>query len=99
MSATLNHEKFSDFLGGCPVIEIPGQVYPVKQVYCDYVGTKDLQIPNYLNKVCMQHYLIYKCQTISTRYVPNENQDDFDIVKTWNLPVPIILLSFVIIVL
>lgn len=51
MSATLNHQKFSDFLDGCPVIEIPGKVYPVKEVYCDYIGTRDLQTPNYLNKV------------------------------------------------
>jgi len=59
MSATLNHEKFSDFLCGCPVIEIPGKVYPVKEVYCDYIGVKDLQMPNYLNKVYQNATMLF----------------------------------------
>ena len=51
MSATLNHDKFSEFLGDCPVIEIPGKVYPVQEMFCDYIGVGDLRTPNYLNKV------------------------------------------------
>ena len=51
MSATLNHEKFSEFLGGCPVFEIPGRCFPVESVYLNYVGVKDLQTPNYLKRV------------------------------------------------
>lgn len=51
MSATLNHDKFSEFLGGCPVFEIPGRCYPVRNIFLDYVGVKDLQTPNYLNRV------------------------------------------------
>lgn len=51
MSATLNHDKFSEFLGGCPVFEIPGRCYPVKNTFLDYVGVKDLQTPNYLKRV------------------------------------------------
>lgn len=51
MSATLNHDKFSEFLGGCPVFEIPGRCYPVKGIFLDYVGVKDLQTPNYLKRV------------------------------------------------
>lgn len=51
MSATLNHQKFSDFLESCPVIEIPGKVFPVSEVFCNFIGTNDLQTPNYLNKV------------------------------------------------
>lgn len=51
MSATLNHEKFSEFLGGCPVFEIPGRRFPVKSIFLDYVGVKDLQTPSYLKRV------------------------------------------------
>lgn len=53
MSATLNHGKFSEFLGGCPVFEIPGRCYPVKDIFLDYVGVKDLQTPNYLKRVSL----------------------------------------------
>jgi len=50
MSATLNHEKFSEFLGGCPVFEIPGRCFPVKSIFLDYVDVKDLQTPSYLKR-------------------------------------------------
>ena len=53
MSATLNHEKFSEFLGGCPVFEIPGRCFPVESVFLNYVGVKDLQTPNYLKRVSL----------------------------------------------
>lgn len=29
MSATLNAQLFSDYFGGCPIIEIPGRAFPV----------------------------------------------------------------------
>ena len=51
MSATLNHEKFSRFFGGCPVFEIPGRCFPVKNIYCNYVGKQNLKNPDYLTKV------------------------------------------------
>ena len=51
MSATLNHEKFSKFFSGCPVLEIPGRCFPVKNLFLDYVGVKDLQTPSYLKRV------------------------------------------------
>ncbi|KAK2571887.1 putative ATP-dependent RNA helicase DHX40 [Acropora cervicornis] len=50
MSATLNHEKFSEFFSGCPVLEIPGRCFPVKNLFLDYVGVKDLQTPSYLKR-------------------------------------------------
>ena len=53
MSATLNHEKFSEFLGGCPVFKIPGRCFPVESVFLNYVGVKDLQTPNYLKRVSL----------------------------------------------
>ena len=52
MSATLNHEKFSEFLDGCPVFEIPGRCFPVKNIFLD-VGVKDLQTPSYLKRVSL----------------------------------------------
>ena len=58
MSATLNHKKFSEFLCGCPVFEIPGRCFPVKSVYLDHIGVKDLQTPNYLKRVSSDPYLL-----------------------------------------
>ena len=51
MSATLNHEKFSEFFSDCPVFEIPGRCFPVQNIFLDYVGVKDLQTPSYLKRV------------------------------------------------
>ena len=51
MSATLDHEKFSDFFNNCPVFEIPGRLYPVDKIYCNYIKIKDLKTPSYLAKV------------------------------------------------
>lgn len=50
MSATLNHEKFSEFFSDCPVFEIPGRCFPVQNIFLDYVGVKDLQTPSYLKR-------------------------------------------------
>ena len=44
MSATLNHEKFSEFLDGCPVFEIPGRCFPVKNIFLDYVWVINLSV-------------------------------------------------------
>lgn len=30
MSATLDADRFSQYFGGCPVIQVPGFTYPVK---------------------------------------------------------------------
>ena len=51
MSASLNHEKFSDFFGSCPVFDIPGRCFPVKTKYCNYIGKKNVNNPDYLGKV------------------------------------------------
>jgi ATP-dependent RNA helicase DHX57 len=32
MSATVNADLFSNYFGGCPVLEIPGRTFPVQQV-------------------------------------------------------------------
>ncbi|XP_072168143.1 probable ATP-dependent RNA helicase DHX40 [Diadema setosum] len=54
MSATLDQGKFSQFLGGCPVFEIPGRLHPVKEIYCGLVEEKDMgrnATVNYVSKV------------------------------------------------
>ena len=35
MSATMQMGLFSQYFGGCPVVEVPGFVYPVEQLYLD----------------------------------------------------------------
>ncbi|KAI8788572.1 ATP-dependent RNA helicase DHX57 [Biomphalaria glabrata] len=37
MSATMNAKLFSDYFGGCPVLEIPGCTYPVQQYFLEDV--------------------------------------------------------------
>ncbi|CAL1536289.1 unnamed protein product [Lymnaea stagnalis] len=37
MSATMNAQLFSDYFGGCPVIEIPGRMFDVKQLFLEDV--------------------------------------------------------------
>ncbi|XP_071953797.1 probable ATP-dependent RNA helicase DHX40 isoform X2 [Antedon mediterranea] len=54
MSATLDEGKFSNFLNDCPVVEIPGRVFPVKNIYCDLIKEIDLKNDttiNYVKKV------------------------------------------------
>mgnify|MGYP006890289208 CR=1 FL=1 len=35
MSATLNAQLFSDYFGGCAVIDIPGRTFPVDQYFLE----------------------------------------------------------------
>ncbi|KAJ8037867.1 putative ATP-dependent RNA helicase DHX40 [Holothuria leucospilota] len=54
MSATLDAGKFSEFLGNCPIFEIPGRLHPVKEIFCDLVEAKDMErnaTINYVSKV------------------------------------------------
>ncbi|XP_033112480.1 probable ATP-dependent RNA helicase DHX40 [Anneissia japonica] len=54
MSATLDEGKFCHFLCDCPVLEIPGRVFPVQDIYCDLVKETDLKSNttiNYVKKV------------------------------------------------
>ena len=40
MSATLNADRFSEYFGGIPRIEIPGFTYPVEEIYLENILTK-----------------------------------------------------------
>ena len=37
MSATLNADQFSAYMGGCPVVRVPGKMFPVTSIYIEQV--------------------------------------------------------------
>uniref|UniRef100_A0A8D0HI25 Probable ATP-dependent RNA helicase DHX40 n=1 Tax=Sphenodon punctatus TaxID=8508 RepID=A0A8D0HI25_SPHPU len=51
MSATLESDKLSEFFGHCPVVDIPGRNYPVKEIFCSLLGPKDTESSAYLSEV------------------------------------------------
>ncbi|KAK2831233.1 hypothetical protein Q7C36_016319 [Tachysurus vachellii] len=51
MSATLETNKLSGFLGDCPVFTIPGRTYPVKELFCNLIGPKDKDGSAYVKTV------------------------------------------------
>ncbi|XP_056296860.1 probable ATP-dependent RNA helicase DHX40 isoform X3 [Pseudoliparis swirei] len=51
MSATLETEKLSAFLSGCPVFTIPGKTFPVTCTFGFAVGPKDIESAGYLKEV------------------------------------------------
>ncbi|XP_029302139.1 probable ATP-dependent RNA helicase DHX40 [Cottoperca gobio] len=51
MSATLETDKLSAFLGDCPVFVIPGRTFPVTCAFGFAVGPKDLESTGYIKEV------------------------------------------------
>ncbi|XP_074536580.1 putative ATP-dependent RNA helicase DHX40 [Halichoeres trimaculatus] len=51
MSATLETDKLSAFLGDCPVFAIPGRTFPVTCMFGSAVGPKDIESTNYVKEV------------------------------------------------
>lgn len=51
MSATLESDKLSAFLGDCPVFAIPGRTFPVTCTFGSAVGPKDTESANYVKEV------------------------------------------------
>ncbi|XP_061538468.1 probable ATP-dependent RNA helicase DHX40 isoform X1 [Phycodurus eques] len=51
MSATMETDKLSSFLGDCPVFAIPGRTFPVTCTLGTAVGPKDLQSTGYVKEV------------------------------------------------
>lgn len=51
MSATLETDKLSAFLGGCPVFAIPGRTFPVTCTFGTAVGPKDVESTGYVKEV------------------------------------------------
>lgn len=51
MSATLETDKLSAFLGDCPVFSIPGRTFPVTCTFGFAVGPKDIESTGYVKEV------------------------------------------------
>lgn len=51
MSATLETDKLSSFLGDCPVFTIPGRTFPVTSTFGFAVGPKDIESSGYVKEV------------------------------------------------
>nr|XP_046152371.1 probable ATP-dependent RNA helicase DHX40 isoform X1 [Oncorhynchus gorbuscha] len=51
MSATLETDKLSVFLGGCPVFTIPGRTFPVTSKFSCAIGPKDAESSVYVKEV------------------------------------------------
>ncbi|XP_023698439.2 probable ATP-dependent RNA helicase DHX40 [Paramormyrops kingsleyae] len=51
MSATLETNKLSVFLGDCPVFTIPGRMFPVSEMFCNFIGPKDTESSVYVKEV------------------------------------------------
>lgn len=51
MSATLETDKLSSFLGDCPVFTIPGRTFPVSCSFGSAVGAKDAESASYVREV------------------------------------------------
>ncbi|CAK9823206.1 ATP-dependent DNA/RNA helicase DHX36 [Anthophora retusa] len=83
MSATLNSERFSEYYHGCPMIHIPGFVYPVEEFYLeDVLGTIKFEFPqarpiqchnkyyrNYIEKLAPEHPLLDKFHDVINSYI------------------------------
>ncbi|NWR42548.1 DHX40 helicase, partial [Regulus satrapa] len=50
MSATLEVEKLSEFFGHCPVLNIPGRSYPVKEIFCNLLSPRDVGSSAYVTE-------------------------------------------------
>lgn len=37
MSATINADKFSDYFGGCPTLNVPGRTFPVTPFFLEHI--------------------------------------------------------------
>lgn len=49
MSATLDAKKVADFLGGCPVLEVPGRVFAVRTIFAPLPTTpQPLKLPQHV---------------------------------------------------
>ncbi|KPP56617.1 hypothetical protein Z043_125753, partial [Scleropages formosus] len=48
MSATLETDKLSAFLGDCPVFAIPGRTFSVAERFCNFIGPKDMDSSVYV---------------------------------------------------
>ncbi|XP_018105093.1 probable ATP-dependent RNA helicase DHX40 isoform X2 [Xenopus laevis] len=60
MSATLETQKLSLFFGNCPVVTIPGKLFPIKERFLNLIGPRDKDSTAYVTetvKVTLQTHL------------------------------------------
>ncbi|CAI9586020.1 unnamed protein product [Staurois parvus] len=60
MSATLDIERLSEFFNNCPVVTIPGKVFPIKEKFLNFIGPRDKDNTAYITetvKVTIQTHL------------------------------------------
>ncbi|KAG8451659.1 hypothetical protein GDO86_003741 [Hymenochirus boettgeri] len=60
MSATLEIDKLSAFFGYCPVVTIPGKVFPIKERFFNLIGPRDKESTAYITetvKITLQTHL------------------------------------------
>ncbi|KAM4702189.1 putative ATP-dependent RNA helicase DHX40 [Discoglossus pictus] len=60
MSATLETEKLSEFFDNCPIVNIPGKVFPIKEKFCNLISPRDKDSTAYVTetvKVTLQTHL------------------------------------------
>ncbi|XP_018427028.1 PREDICTED: probable ATP-dependent RNA helicase DHX40 isoform X2 [Nanorana parkeri] len=60
MSATLDIERLSEFFNNCPVVTIPGKVFPIKEKFLNLIGPRDKDNTAYITetvKVTLQTHL------------------------------------------
>lgn len=51
MSATMELAKLSAFFGNCPIFDIPGRLYPVREKFCNLIGPRDRENTAYIQAV------------------------------------------------
>lgn len=66
MSATLEMDKLSSFLGDCPVFTIPGRTFPVTCTFGSAVGPKDIESTGYVKEVELLLLLYQECNKKSS---------------------------------
>uniref|UniRef100_H3CFX3 RNA helicase n=1 Tax=Tetraodon nigroviridis TaxID=99883 RepID=H3CFX3_TETNG len=63
MSATMETEKLSGFLGDCRVLTIPGRTFPVTCTFGSAVGPKDTQSTAYIKEVVRLAFDVHTSET------------------------------------
>ncbi|XP_036307349.1 probable ATP-dependent RNA helicase DHX40 isoform X4 [Pipistrellus kuhlii] len=51
MSATMELAKLSAFFGNCPIFDIPGRLYPVREKFCNLIGPRDKENTAYIQAI------------------------------------------------
>ncbi|GFT13178.1 probable ATP-dependent RNA helicase DHX34 [Nephila pilipes] len=71
MSATINIELFSDYFNNCPVIQVPGRLFPIQVKYCPVSSEERKSSTGKLNPVPYIHVL----NIIDQKYPEDERGD------------------------